>query len=510
MAVLPTPNLDYTDKDFDAIRRRVFQAIASVHSDWTDDQVADFGNLLIESWCFSGDITSFYQDRQAQESRFTQASLRENVVAHVKLINYRPSGRTAAQADVSFTLPAGLAGTTTLVAGSRVLTDEVTEPAAYELLTDLVLIPGQTTATATVENSSVAEVSFTSTTKPNQEVTLRETPYVDRSAQVSAANGIYTEVDNFLRSGPSDRHFVTVLDRNERARVRFGNGVNGAIPVGTGTAAYRIGGGSSGRVDAGKLRRLEGTFIDSFGNPARFTVTNEFKSRGGNDPETIGQIKQNAPAKLATNGRCVGRPDYEFAALQVPGVARALFLGQDETAFAMDNEGLLFIVPEGGGVASPGLIAACLAQYAENGPYPKEHGFQVRGFSAQYKVVNVGARVYRVPGATAVATKAAIQAALEAFFVITLPASAGPLAGTPNPKINFGFYFRNASGGPSNALAWSDLFNVVRDATQVAKVSPAGDGFTLNGFRDDLPLAAGDFPVLGTVSLLDGDTGVLL
>ena len=48
MNLLPEA-VDYTDKDFDALRTRLIQLVKSVFPDWTDFEVASFGNVLIES-----------------------------------------------------------------------------------------------------------------------------------------------------------------------------------------------------------------------------------------------------------------------------------------------------------------------------------------------------------------------------------------------------------------------------------------------------------------------------
>jgi hypothetical protein len=61
VAVLPT-SLDYTDKDFDALRARLIALVKSVFPDWSDFSVASFGNLLIEMYAFVGDVLTFYLD----------------------------------------------------------------------------------------------------------------------------------------------------------------------------------------------------------------------------------------------------------------------------------------------------------------------------------------------------------------------------------------------------------------------------------------------------------------
>jgi hypothetical protein len=91
MALL-AENLDYTDKDFDALRSRLFNLISSVYPTWSDRNVANFGNMLIECFAFVGDVLGFYQDNQAAESRWSAARQRKNLIALAKLIGFTPEG----------------------------------------------------------------------------------------------------------------------------------------------------------------------------------------------------------------------------------------------------------------------------------------------------------------------------------------------------------------------------------------------------------------------------------
>jgi hypothetical protein len=73
VALLPEP-VDYTAKDFDALRSRLIALLQSVFPDWTDFDVASFGNVLLEMYAFVGDVLTFYQDSQARESRLVTAT----------------------------------------------------------------------------------------------------------------------------------------------------------------------------------------------------------------------------------------------------------------------------------------------------------------------------------------------------------------------------------------------------------------------------------------------------
>ena len=95
MALLPE-NLDYTDKDFDSLRVRLFNLITGAFPTWSEQNVATFGNILVELFAHVGDVILFYQDNQAGESRITTAQLRRSLLALSKLLSFEPAGQTAA------------------------------------------------------------------------------------------------------------------------------------------------------------------------------------------------------------------------------------------------------------------------------------------------------------------------------------------------------------------------------------------------------------------------------
>jgi len=82
--------------------------------------------------------------------------------------------------------------------------------------------------------------------------------------------------------------------------------------------------------------------------------------------------------------------------------------------------------------------------------------------------------------------------------------------GTPNPAIDFGFNVRDAEGNPAGEIAWSDVFNVIRDTDGVRKLGDGPYDLKLNGLPADVKLGLQDFPVLRNVVLVDGDSGALL
>ena len=97
-----------------------------------------------------------------------------------------------------------------------------------------------------------------------------------------------------------------------------------------------------------------------------------------------------------------------------------------------------------------------------------------------------------------------IRTNLAAMFRVTAP------DGTPNPSVDFGFNVRDADGNPAGEVAWSDVFDVIRDTDGVRKMGDGPYDLKLNGLPADVKLALKEFPVLRNVVLVDGDHGGLL
>ncbi len=500
MAVIPS-NLDYTDRDFDSLRNRLENLLRSVFTDWTDFQVANFGVMLMEMFAFVGDVLGFYQDNQAKESRILTATQRKNLIGLAKLIGFKVSGNSAATADVVISLAEVPAGNFNLPAGQIVRTPQISDQVEFQLLT-AASIPALTDppqVTVTVENSESQAEQFQSTGLPNQEFQLELTPFIDDSLTVIAADGTYTEVDNFLDSAAADRHFVVVVDQNDRATIKFGNGVNGSIPQGSIDADYKTGGGSIGNVEAGNISVVDGSFTDDLANPVTVSITNPVKASGGIDRQNVEQIKQLAPAELRVLNRTVSREDYEINSKRLTSVARALMLTSNESVEIVENSGKLFIVPVGGGVPSQALKDAVLLQVTVE--FPNTLTFTVDVVDAVYLTINVTARVFRAAGFTQSETRTEIEAALAAFFALNNE------DGSENEDIDFGFNFKDVDGNPTGEISWSTIFEAIAGTAAVRKIGDQPNDLALNGADDDVPIKVEEFPILGTITLTDGDTG---
>lgn len=121
-------------------------------------------------------------------------------------------------------------------------------------------------------------------------------------------------------AGPASRRFI--VDR-ERAQLRFGDGLNGRLPV-LGEAGsdgsnirlrYGVGGGAAGAVGPSP-----GPDADWSG-PAASSARNLTASLGGADAEDIDEARRRCTSSLRQPTRAVTRADFESIALATPGIA---------------------------------------------------------------------------------------------------------------------------------------------------------------------------------------------
>ena len=164
----------------------------------------------------------------------------------------------------------------------------------------------------------------------NQTFTLKQkpltyTPAITPTGRQSSlqirVNGVaWSEVPTLVGQPPTARVFATLNQPDGTARILFGDGIEGALlPTGQNNiiARYRTGLGASGNLPANTLT----TLLD---HPLGVSaVTNPSPPTGGQNPQTIDDLRAAAPRSLLTLGRAVSLADYESFATTFAGIAKA-------------------------------------------------------------------------------------------------------------------------------------------------------------------------------------------
>jgi hypothetical protein len=151
------------------------------------------------------------------------------------------------------------------------------------------------------------------------------------------------EVDDFESSGPDDTHYRFDREKNE---IIFGNGLNGRIPTESEEirAIYKTTLGQRGNIP--KRQKFE---IKNIGFTGIFGK-NHIAATGGKAAETLDDVKKRARKDCRVVYRAITSEDYEYLALNTPGlrVARAKALpnyNHDFPAFKLPDVVTVIVVP---------------------------------------------------------------------------------------------------------------------------------------------------------------------
>lgn len=159
---------------------------------------------------------------------------------------------------------------------------------------------------------------------------------------------VWHAVPDLLSSDGDDPNFVVEIDDDAVAWLRFGDGVHGRRSAGRYRATYRIGSGPEGNVGAETLTRL------SIPDSRIAAVTNPIPAAGGCAPESVEQVRRDAPQAYQVQERAVTPADYAEVSARLAGVQRAAatfrWTGSWHTVFVAADRA-------GGAPVDPGFTA---------------------------------------------------------------------------------------------------------------------------------------------------------
>jgi len=355
MASNYVPQVDYTSRDYAAIRDEMIALIPAFLPEWTNTDASDFGITLIELFAYMGDSLNYYIDRAANEGFISTATQRSSVLAIASLLGYIPSTGTPAKATLTFQNSTSSAivvpaltqvATTTTVNGvtTQIIfeTDsQVTVPTAVGA------VAGSINVSATQGTTVANEYLGDSTGTAYQTFSLANSPLISGSTQITVNNVVYTKINYLIDANENDPVYTVTTDADNISYINFGDNITGRIPpIGAIYANYRVGGGAAGNVGPNTLTYLLTNVV------AGLTVNNQEAAAGGADPEATDTIRINAPYALSALNRAVSLRDYSALAIQVSSVAKAI---ADATSF---NNISLYMAPYGDvSLGTPGVDA---------------------------------------------------------------------------------------------------------------------------------------------------------
>jgi hypothetical protein len=337
------PQVDYTSRDYAALREDMLALIPNYAPGWTNRDPADFGMVLVDLFAYMGDLLNYYIDRSANEAFISTASQRDNVLQLANLLSYVPTSRTASTVTLTFENSTG--SSITVPALTQVATTTISSATSTQIIfetDEAVVVPakvGSTNGSATVTATQGVTITSegpldpsgngigTSDGSVNQTFQLSESPVINNSIDI-VINGVsYTQVQYLIDYNNFDAVFSATTNAAGTTFVTFGDNVSGRIPPNGAKifATYRIGGGVEGNVSTNTIRYVLTNPVSGLSvSNQDVSVSGDGAATGGADSESTDDIRINAPKSVRTLNRAVSLRDYAELCIQVSGVAKAI------------------------------------------------------------------------------------------------------------------------------------------------------------------------------------------
>lgn len=368
--------LDVTELDFDTIR----QNFKNFLGNQTELQDYDFDgsaiSTILDVMAYGIHYTGIYSNMALTESDMLSAILRKNVVAGAKSIGYIPSSPHGAQANFLLTLDlTSKEGTipTTFTVTKGTNFSAIAEDGssvnfvAYDdnTLTDTGISAGQPASKILRGTVFVVQGEFgTQAWRKDGTTTQRfilTQPDIDNNflqvtiqllGELDTNKDIWTKESNLVNVGPeTEAYFVSEVE-NALVEIYFGNDTIGKALLNGNfiTVEYITTLGDAGN-------NLSTYTLDTgIGSYARtlFTVTNDTKSAGGADRESIASIKHNAPLDYQRQNRVVTIDDYKAIVLrEFPNIVAINAWGGEDADPPEYGKVFVSVKPVTGDVVSP-------------------------------------------------------------------------------------------------------------------------------------------------------------
>lgn len=384
--------VNLTSLDFNEIKASLRDYLRA-NSNFTDyDFEGSNFSTIIDILAYNTYISSYNTNMVSNEVFLDSATLRENVVSRAKEIGYTPRSRTAARANISFTvdttnLPINPI-TLTLKKGVVVTSDSF-NGASYTFCILEDIIAPVINNIATFNNISVYEGSFivqNFTVVNDNSKFLLDNEGIDtslinlliRESDLTNVTQKYNLAKNLFNVTPTSKVFFVQEVEDERYELLFGDNIfgkklesNTLIDV-----SYIITSGEDGN-GIGSFN-FNGRIVDNNGrvvNSDISAITVNTPAFGGKAIESLSSIKKFAPLNYSTQQRAVTAADYEAIIPQIyPEAESVSAFGGETLTPPKYGKVYISIKPINGPFVSNGVkdnIKTLLRKYSVGGIVPE-------------------------------------------------------------------------------------------------------------------------------------------
>ncbi len=383
------PITKFTNLDFDQIKTQIKDYLRA-NSSFTDfDFEGSNFSVLIDTLAYNTYITAFNSNMTVNESFLDSATLRENVVSLARNIGYVPRSRSAAKAEITFSVEINDTITSTLDLEAGLVCVGNTNDTNYifsvpeKVVTVVDANQKATFSNITVYQGSYLQKSFIVDGSLDQRFIL-DNPYIDSSTIVvrirDSVNDIsegrqYLVADNILNIDSTSEIYLIQEIQDEKYELLFGDGFFGkklengnVIDVSYIITDGKDGNGASNFTFSGRFRDDQGR-VEVPTNS--ITITTNQNAINGSDIESINSIKYFAPRIYSSQHRAVTARDYEAIIQTIyPNTESVSVVGGEELDPPQFGNVIISIKPKNGDYISDfdrSNILSKLKQYSLSG-----------------------------------------------------------------------------------------------------------------------------------------------
>ena len=315
-SILGMNNTTYTRRDVMSIYEYLKEQ-AGVLSEgrWTDFSSGDIGSILLGLMAYLADSNNFQIDKTASELFLDTAVERTSIMSMLKLIGYKPRHYESAYTTITLQANAETSDSTTLPAYTTFTNKENT--ITYTLLEPMLISRG-------IGSQVAYEGTRVSNTYTYSQITSDGRIYLpDYKIGTNTVQLIIPSISNSLLPRVEDVRFVAGVfafsvhvDEYARVYIQLPSYWGETLTDGSYCiVTYLISQGEAGRIGANILTTSSQTTL-----LRSYDISNDI-SEGGYFPETVDELKVNAPVHARTMDTIVTKRDFEELANALSEIA---------------------------------------------------------------------------------------------------------------------------------------------------------------------------------------------
>ncbi len=301
------------------------------------------------------EMLGYYVDNAGRESHIDSCRLFPSGISMARMLDYKVIGNLAYSCNVEFTLNIPNAtGSPIVIPAGTIISNGGTLQYVTQSNATIAIGGTVSTAVAASQYRVVTGVSLGLSTGISNMLVVFTDKILHNSIIFYVNSVSWNSKDTLAYSFPTDNDFLQTVDGDGNVNLITGNGsLYGKIPPSGQTMVvdYKVTLGSGGFTDINTLNTIVSTLTLPGGYSA--TVTNIQRASGGSDVESLKNLKNHIPLSVRTLFRAVTEDDYKAVAELCPGVVLA------GVYFNCGKSVSIYIVPDGGGIASSILISTC-------------------------------------------------------------------------------------------------------------------------------------------------------